>query len=49
MPDLLRQEIATASSTMVVKVGTRVLTRDDGTLDRGRIEELSGELHHVIS
>ncbi len=34
MPDLLRQEIATAAHTMIVKVGTRVLTGPDGTLSR---------------
>jgi glutamate 5-kinase len=44
MPDLLRQEIATAAHTVVVKVGTRVLTQDNGTLDHDRIAQLAEEL-----
>ena len=35
MTDLLRQEIATAATTLVVKVGSRVLTTDDGSLGWG--------------
>ena len=37
MTDLLRQEIAATATPIVVKVGTRVLTRDDGQLDQERI------------
>ena len=49
MKDLLRQEIAALASTIVVKVGTRVLTRDDGQLDQERIEQLADQVHHVMS
>ena len=49
MTDLLRQEIITASQTIVVKVGTRVLTHDDGQLNRERVAELAKELHLVIA
>lgn len=49
MPDLLRQEIAAASTTIVVKVGTRVLTGENGQLDPRRIEQLSEQLHAVIA
>ncbi len=49
MTDLLRQEIAIAAGTIVVKVGTRVLTQDNGLLDQGRITELAGQLHQVIA
>lgn len=49
MTDLLRQEIATAATTLVVKVGTRVLTRPDGTLNEERIAQLAEELHQVIA
>ena len=35
MTDLVRQEIATAAHTIVVKVGTRVLTGADGLLEPG--------------
>lgn len=48
MNDLLRQEIATAATTVVVKVGTRVLTRADGTLNLDRIGSLAEELHQLI-
>lgn len=48
MPDLLRQEIASAARTVVVKVGTRVLTHDDGTLDQMRIALLAEELNQLI-
>jgi glutamate 5-kinase len=47
MTNLLRQEIATAAHTVVVKVGTRVLTRDNGTLDEDRIQALAEELNSV--
>ena len=47
MTDLLRQEIAATAHTVVVKVGTRVLTLPDGTLDRQRIDQLALELHEA--
>ena len=45
MNDLLRQEIATAAHTVIVKVGTRVLTGAGGTLDQQRVAGLAEELH----
>lgn len=39
-----RQEIASAADTVVVKVGTRVLTDDRGDLDLERIESIAGQL-----
>ncbi|MGA2035443.1 MAG: glutamate 5-kinase [Thermoguttaceae bacterium] len=47
MTDLLRQEIAATATTIVVKVGTQVLTREDGQLDQQRIEQLAEQLHQV--
>ena len=47
MPDILRQEVATAAHTVVVKVGTRVLTRPGGTLDDERITLLAEELNQI--
>lgn len=44
MTDLLRQEIATSAHTVVVKVGTRVLTTSEGHLDEQRIALLAEEL-----
>ncbi len=48
MTDLLRQEIAAQATTIVVKVGTRVLTKDDGRLNEERIAQLAEELHQVM-
>jgi glutamate 5-kinase len=48
MPDLLRQEIAAAASIWIVKVGTRVLTTDEGLLDQERVAALAEELHHLM-
>ena len=49
MTDLLRQEIATAATTMVVKVGTRVLTHSDGRLDPERITGLAEQVRRVVA
>lgn len=55
MLDPIRQEIAARSKTIVVKVGTRVLTHGDGTLDQERVtaiaEQIVGlmeEKRHVV-
>ncbi len=55
MLDAVRQEIAATSKTIVVKVGTRVLTHDDGTLDQERVTaiaeqvaQLMAEKRHVV-
>jgi glutamate 5-kinase len=44
----LRHKIAAAAHTVVVKVGTNVLTLPDGTLNHERIDRLAEEIH-VIS
>jgi len=49
MNDLLRREIAAQATTMVVKVGTRILTRCDGKLSEDRISQLAEELHQVLA
>jgi glutamate 5-kinase len=46
--DPLRQEIALAARTVVVKVGTRVLTGENGRLDEARVAELAEDLHRVM-
>src|SRR5262249_30137775 len=48
MLDPVRQEIAATSSTVVVKVGTRVLTHDDGTLDHDRVAAIAEQLVWII-
>jgi glutamate 5-kinase len=49
MHDVVRQEIATAASIVVVKVGTRVLTHSDGNLNLQRIESLGDELAALVA
>lgn len=44
MSELVRQEIMTAAEVVVVKVGTRVLTRADGTLDDERVASIANQL-----
>ncbi len=48
MDDLLRQQVATAAHTVVVKVGSRILTDDAGLLDQRRVASLAEELHQVL-
>ena len=48
MTNVLRQEIAALATTLVVKVGTQVLSQDDGTLNYARIEQLGRQLHDVV-
>lgn len=45
--DLTRQEVATSAHTVVVKVGTRVLTHPDGQLNEERITQLAEELSQI--
>ena len=47
MPDLTRQQIAIDADPVVVKVGTRVLTRPDGSLDESQVEALSDQLVRI--
>ena len=47
MTDLVRQEIIAAAHTLVIKVGTRVLTHADGALNYERIDRLAEELHQI--
>jgi glutamate 5-kinase len=46
--DLLRQEVIATADTIVVKVGTRVLTRPDATLNTERITLLAKELLAIL-
>ncbi|MFN3148271.1 glutamate 5-kinase [Bremerella sp.] len=49
MTDLLRQEIATSAHTIVVKVGTRVLTTDQGVLSEQQITQLGRQLSQLAA
>jgi glutamate 5-kinase len=42
-----REQVTSAAHTVVVKVGTRVLTQTDGTLNAQRIEQLAEEIHTI--
>jgi glutamate 5-kinase len=42
--NLVRQEIMAAADTVVVKVGSRVLTREDGALDDERVAAVADQL-----
>jgi glutamate 5-kinase len=48
MLDPVRQEVAATSTTVVVKVGTRVLTHEDGSLDNDRITAIAEQLVWLI-
>jgi glutamate 5-kinase len=48
MIDPTRQEIAARSKTVVVKVGTRVLAHDDGTLDQHRVTAIAVQLVELM-
>ncbi len=48
MTDLVRQEIAATADILVVKVGSRVLTCQDGRLDQDRIATLAEQLHDAV-
>ena len=47
MQDLVRQELAATARLIVVKVGTRVLTRDDGTLNTEQIQRLAEQIQSL--
>lgn len=48
MIDPVRQKIITSADTIVIKIGTAVLTRSDGALDRQRIVSLAAELRGFL-
>jgi glutamate 5-kinase len=47
MLDPVRQEIITSAQTLVVKVGTNVLTGADGSLDPARLQLLAGQIQRI--
>jgi glutamate 5-kinase len=48
MIDPVRQEITAKSRTVVVKVGTRVLTHADGTLDQDRVTAIADQVVKLL-
>jgi glutamate 5-kinase len=47
MIDPVRQDVIAEAHTLVVKVGTNVLTGPDGTLDQGRVQGLADGIRRV--
>jgi glutamate 5-kinase len=47
MSDNNRQDVVAAARSVVVKVGSNVLSRPDDTLDPGRIRELAGQIDRI--
>jgi glutamate 5-kinase len=47
MLDPVRQEVIALAHTVVVKVGTNVLARPDGTLEPARLQGLADQLHRL--
>src|SRR5262249_35032625 len=47
MIDPVRQEVLLQAHTVVVKVGTNVLTRTDGTLEPTRVQALADQLQRI--
>lgn len=48
MRNLVRQEVFDSSQTIIVKVGSNVLTRDDDQLDRDRLQHLADQIDRLI-
>lgn len=49
MNDPVRQSIANSSKTIVVKVGTRVLANEDGTLDQQRVTGIAEQIVRLMA
>ncbi len=45
--DLVRREVISSARTLVVKIGTNVLSRADDTLDLDRLETLAESVHRI--
>ena len=47
MADVVRREVIAGAHTVVVKVGTNVLARPDGTLDPARFSALADQIQRI--
>jgi glutamate 5-kinase len=47
--DLVRHDVVLSAHTWVVKVGTSVLARADGTLDHDRVDRLAGQIAQGVA
>lgn len=48
MPHLVRQQVFDASRTLIIKIGSNVLTREDDQLDEVRIRHLSEQIDRLL-
>ena len=48
MDNLVRKEVFQSSRTLIVKIGSNVLTREDDQLDEERIEHLADQIERLI-
>lgn len=49
MQNLVRREVFESSRTLIIKIGSNVLTRDDDQLDEERIRHLSAQIDRLLS
>ncbi len=47
MENLVRREVVETAKTLVVKIGTNVLSQEDGSLDVVRLRSLAEQIHRV--
>lgn len=47
MVDPIRQEVVALAQLVVIKIGTNVLTDNQGALDRGRVQELADQVQRL--
>lgn len=47
MQNLVRREVVETARTLVVKIGTNVLSKEDGSLDVARLQSLAEQIHRV--
>ncbi|MEZ6059867.1 MAG: glutamate 5-kinase [Planctomycetaceae bacterium] len=49
MQNIVRQEVFQAAQTLIVKIGSNVLARDDDRLDRDRIQHLADQIDRLLA
>lgn len=47
MENLVRREVVDTARTLVVKIGTNVLSKEDGSLDVDRLRSLAEQIHRI--
>ena len=47
MQNLVRREVVDTARTIVVKIGTNVLSKEDGSLDGDRLKSLAEQIHRI--